>query len=1024
VSEPVLPRIPAVGEKLSGFRITEVHELDEFRAKGIRARHDATGMEVYHVASEDEENLFAFAFKSLPSDSTGVAHILEHTVLCGSERFPVKDPFLLLLKGSMNTFLNAFTYPDKTVYPASSTVHQDLFNLLEVYGDAVFFPRISREMFRQEGHRLEFGPDGKLIRTGVVYNEMKGNYSSHESVAAEWCFRSLFPDTAYAHDSGGDPAKIPDLTYEDFVAFHHKNYHPSNTLLFVYGNIPTQDYLSFISDKFLSRFPAVSLSTRPTAYTKIPVKPFSEPKRLTVTYPSGPEDEEGDAASITLNWMLPSIDNPVAVLAREILSELLIGSAASPLQRALVDSELGEDLSSPTGLETEIERMCFSAGLRGTSAGREADIEKVIQNALSTIVQDGFDRDLVEGTLRRFEFRAREIKGGPFGLRLALRSLRAWLHGAPPDLSLRFVPRMVAIREAMAATPRYFEKLVETDLLSNPHRTTVTVVPDAEQNRREAEAEAAKLAAIEAGLSPTERERILQDQKTLEAIQHGQERPEDVATIPFLKEKDIPRAVRTFPFTTTEIPVEGSSIPVHSHDLYTNGIAYADLLFEADGIPAEDLAFLPFLLSAISNLGLPDTSYEQTATRLNLLTGGFSASCESSPTVDGSLRVFVTARFKVLEANIKEAVRLCTTILTQADFSDTKRLADLFTENRNENRSSLLPSGNGYAVLRNERYLSKSEALEELWRGVTQIQLLESLGRTLGDKLPDFLSEVLSGIRSRLFTRQGVRLNITGNANSIKTLQAELLAWITTLPEEKPAYNSSVTSSLLPGFSNASFASSWIDSCRVALDVTLDDATDTIEALLLPSKVAFSALSVRGSHISSPDHAIQTLLAHILRTGPLWEKIRMKGGAYGAGASLDGLASIFSFSSYRDPNIGSSFRAYREALEDISTKGIGAQDLLLAKIGIVGRDLKPLSPPDRAYIALRRYLTGIDDALRQKIRDILLAAKDEDIRSAAQNLALLLEKPLRTVMAGPEMVDKEEEQDPAFHVRRLDIRPL
>jgi len=1017
--------IPAVGQKLHGFVITAVHELDEFRAKGIHARHLESSMEVYHVHNDDEENLFAFALRTIPEDSSGVAHILEHTVLCGSERFPIKDPFTLLVKGSMNTFLNAFTFPDKTVYPASSTVPQDLFNLMEVYGDAVYFPQIKPEMFRQEGHRLEFGPDGKLVRSGIVLNEMKGNYSTHDSVAADWCYRSLFPGSSYEHDSGGDPAAIPTLDYETFRAFHKKYYSPGNTLLFLYGNIPTSDYLSFVNSKFLSRFASGSYGQALPAGAVLDVKTFTTPRELTVTCPADPEDAESNSASVTMNWLLPAVTDPLEVLSHEILSELLIGSPASPLQRALVDSGLGEDLSSPSGLETELYRLIFSVGLRGTSEERKTDIAKLIRSTLANICEQGFDKDLVEGTMRRFEFRAREIKGGPFGLRLMRRSLRAWLHGASPDLSLRFADTMSGIRNQLAANPRYFEALVQSRYLDNPHASVVTVLPDASQNAREAAAEEQELSALLASMSPTEQQRIREEQATLKLYQETPDSPEAVAKLPFLGEADIPRTVRTIPQQTKKATIDHDTIPVHEHDIYTNGICYMDIAFNSNALLPEELFFLPTLLGIIPNLGLPGHGYEKTATELSLVSGGFAGYCETSMRMDQSQSILSFFRFKSLNTDIAEAVRLCTSLISRADLSDKKRLLDLFVENRNESRSSIVPSGSAYAAMRSERFFAPSEALEELWRGITQILGAESLEKQLGDKLAPFLSEALQALRKRLLARNTMLLNIAGDTTSMNQAQAAILDWAKSLPEHVMEQNTSMRT-ILEKHAGKAWTANFLHLCSDAMAPQAPAHVGRelqAEALTLSSKVAFTASSTVGAVLGSKAYAAQSILAHQMRSGQLWERIRMKGGAYGANASNDGLSRTFSFSSYRDPNIASSFHAYRESLADLATNGMSPQDLVLAKIGIVARDIRPLAPAEQSYIALRRSLYGASDALRQQTRDWTIKLQDQDIREEAQSLAKLMQNAQNAVITGSELADKEERQSSDLKLRRHDISP-
>jgi Zn-dependent M16 (insulinase) family peptidase len=482
--------------RLSGFEITPVRDIQEYRSVGIRARHVATGLDLYHLFSDDEENLFSFIFKTPSKDNSGVAHILEHSVLSGSRSYPIKDPFLALMKGSMNTFLNAMTYPDKTVYPASSILEQDYFNLMSVYGDSVFFPLLRREIFMQEGIRFEKGEDGLPVPQGVVFNEMQGAYSNHDSIVAEWSYRTLFPDTPYRFDSGGEPESILGLSYEDFLAYHATYYHPSNCRIFLYGNIPTEKQLSFIEEKFLSSFSKLSIDS------EIPVQPrWTSPRFSEFTAPLG-GDEDDDTTTITLNWLTRSLDDPVGVLSMEVLSEILLGNSGSPLEKAIVDSGLGDDVSPVSGLESEVREMVFSVGLRGTDPSQREKFEKLVFSTLSGLASKGIPREIIEGAVRRVEFRNREIRGGyPFGLRLMGKALRGWLHGNDPENTLEFSKHMHTLKETLRERPRYFEELIKTVFIENNHRVSVVVRPDAGHENRQNELLREKLGGRENALS-------------------------------------------------------------------------------------------------------------------------------------------------------------------------------------------------------------------------------------------------------------------------------------------------------------------------------------------------------------------------------------------------------------------------------------------------------------------------------------------------------------------------------------------
>jgi hypothetical protein len=422
------------GDSYAGFHVLSVKEVPEYRSAGIHLKHTATGCRVYHLVNDDEENLFSFGFKTPPPNNTGVSHIIEHSVLSGSERFPVKDPFIELIKGSMKTFLNAMTYPDKTIYPASSINEKDLFNLMLVDGDAVFFPLLRKEIFLQEGYRLELGESTNPFITGVVYNEMQGNYSSHESIVGEWSYRSLFTNSPYRFDSGGDPENIPELTYEQFLDYHRTYYHPSNCYLFLYGNIATERYLEFLDHHFLSSFTAREVDT-----VIPPQRRWTGPIELVKGCPIAEDESPENKTTISINWLCNDITDTVTTLGLEILSEALLGNPGSPLHKKIIDSGIGEDLSPVSGYYENIKESVFSVGVRGSNPDRSEEFTDLVLEELQDLVSRGIPEDALEGAVYRTEFRNREIPAGiPLGLRLMSRAYRGWIHTGDPESTLLF----------------------------------------------------------------------------------------------------------------------------------------------------------------------------------------------------------------------------------------------------------------------------------------------------------------------------------------------------------------------------------------------------------------------------------------------------------------------------------------------------------------------------------------------------------------------------------------------------------
>ncbi|MDR3123528.1 MAG: insulinase family protein, partial [Treponema sp.] len=582
----------------SGFEILAELDLGELNAKGIWARHTKSGAQVFHVLNDDAENLFAFAFATAPEDSTGAAHILEHSALCGSENYPLKDAFLVLAQGSLQTFLNAWTFPDKTVYPASSPNEQDYFNLMAVYGDAVFRPLLSEWTFLQEGHRLAFAPGEnspsaeKLRITGVVYNEMKGAYSSMDEYAGRWSIRAALPDTPYAFDSGGDPEKIPELTLEGLRDFHRRRYSPANCRIFLAGNIPTEKQLRFLAEKFLDSLPAGE------AAPPIPrAKRWTEPQTIVVPCPAGPDQK----SIALLSWLLDDSADTAETMAFSALAEILLGHDGSPLTRLLVESGLGEDLAPASGLETDLKETVFAAGLRGvdrSGAGNiAAKIEKLILGELQRLASEGIPREEIEAALLSMEFANREIRrsGGPYSLVWMQRSLRAWLHGGKPWDSLLFAGPFAELQCSLEADSRYFEKLIQRRLLDNPHRALIVIDPQPGFQEQKDAKLAAELAGKEAALTGEERQGIIDKAAELEKIQSEKDSPEALAAIPHLSRKDLAPDIETVP---REL-LDARGVPVIGHEIFTNGISYGDFFIPLDILESGDYPWLPLFSRSI-----------------------------------------------------------------------------------------------------------------------------------------------------------------------------------------------------------------------------------------------------------------------------------------------------------------------------------------------------------------------------------------------------------------------------------------
>jgi Zn-dependent M16 (insulinase) family peptidase len=948
-------------ESIRGFDVLSRRVLPEYRVHGVHVSHPATGCEVLHLAATDAENLFAFCFATPPRDDSGVSHIIEHTVLSGSRRFPVKEPFSALMKGSMHTFLNALTYPDRTVYPAASCNRADFFNLLAVYGDAVFHPLLRKETFMQEAWRLEEAQgeaaSGEMRFAGIVYNEMKGAYSSPDSVVSEWATRSLFPDTPYRFDSGGDPQSIPGLTLDAAREFHARYYHPSNCRIFLYGDIPLEDILEFLSAHFLSGF------ARQKIEAGIPLqRRWDAPRRLEKTFPVKPDTPLEGRSSITVSWLLPPVTDPVEIVTHEVLSEVLVESAGSPLRKVLVDSGLGEDLSPISGLETDLRQMNFAVGLRGTEPGREERITGLILETLSRLSTGGLDPGLVRSMMDRVEFRHREIKGGssPYALRLMGRTLRGWVHGVDPFDSLGFESSMKELKARLAGDSRYLEGCLDRGFVSNPHRLTLVVRPDAGQEERDAAAEKARIAAVVGRMSATERKAVLSDARAFRDYQAAPDSPASLALIPSLRRGDIPPNVERIPIEQTRTP---SGIPVALHDIFTNEIVYLDLAFPTDGLSGDLSLLLSLFGRAVCGMGIPGMRYDQVALELSRLTGGFSAFLDAGGVVGQPERFgqFIFFRTRCLRQNLREASRLVAQLLAAADFRDTARLRDILLELRNDMKSSLIPAGHQYAMLRAAAMLSPSVAREEEWRGVTQLLFLERIAGDVDGQLPRII-ESLEKIRSALM----VRPLLIANATSAGDCFAEILQAVEELAARLPAGGAAATEP---------------PAARADRPVGA-----TAESLVASASVGYVARAVPGFRFEHPLNGPVAVLGHLLSTGYLWEKVRMEGGAYGAFSFPRNMDGLFLFGSYRDPHITSTLRAFEDGLAFMETGALDEGEVEKAVIGAIGREDRPMDPGEKGFVSLQRMLHGVTDEARQERRVTLLQADRRAVSDAARAL--------------------------------------
>jgi Zn-dependent M16 (insulinase) family peptidase len=971
----------AAGGSYRGFDVLAVADVPEYASIGVHLRHRSTGFEVFHLLNGDAENLFAFSFRTSDASSRGAPHILEHSVLCGSRRYPLKDPFIRMVNQSVKTYLNAVTYPDATVYPASSQVEADYFNLLSVYGDAVFFPRLERWAFRQEAHRLECDGAGRLSIQGVVYNEMKGVYSSFESVAADAAVRSLLPGTVYAGDSGGDPLEIPLLSYGDFKAFHAARYHPGNCLLFLYGNIPTETQLDFAEERFLKDF----AGTPPAA--PVPngdVAPFSRPVALEIPAPAGSES----GCTVLVNWLLCKTADAVSHMEAVFLTEVLLGHDASPLTRALLDSGLGEDVAPACGIEADVKYTLLSAGLRGVKRQDAPLVERCIRDALEAVAAGGADSRDVAGAVMGVDFSNREIRraNGPYSLVLGRRVLRSWAHGGSPWDCLSPRATFAEVKRRLSAESGYIPRLIRTLLLDNPHRSLVTAYPDAAYGAGRERAEQELASRLAAGTTP---DAIRAEQAELTRFQQSSDDEKAAASLPHLSPKDLPAGIDRIE-TTAFLADKG--VPVFRNREHTNGISYVVAGFPVDALPPEDFPLLPLFADALTNCGFGGKDWAECGAEIAATAGGFGASLFASslpePVPPDAFMLPETAmrpllgrswlfvHVKMLNEKTGEALGLLADCLASARFSDLKRLTDLTLEARNDTRASVIPAGNEYAASRAACLFSVPKAIDEIWHGAAQLFTLDRLAAgDMGGTAAAFdrLRETLRA--------SGAVLHITADDEGLALCEKSLAGFISRCGLAAPAGDFASA----PGGATRN-RDAFFRLC--ALPWKQDSGGDFgTELCLAPSsQVGFACRSLAASAYGTAESVHEAVFAHWFSNTLLWEQIRTIGGAYGAFALPDAIEGVFSLATYRDPKPFRSLGAFAECLKKAVAFPFDRETAERAITGAYSREVQPRSPSSRGFQGFIRALYGLTERAREERIARILSVREEDLRNAARRL--------------------------------------
>lgn len=899
------------GDIILDFKIIKSAQLKEINSFYYELEHIGTRAKYVHISNDDTENTFSVAFKTVPWDSTGVAHILEHTVLCGSQKFPVRDPFFSMIKRSLNTFMNAFTASDWTMYPFSTQNKKDFYNLLDVYLDAAFFPNIDLLSFKQEGHRLEF-EGNKLVYKGVVYNEMKGAMSSPDQVLRRSILKALYPDNTYSNNSGGDPAVIPSLTHQQLVEFHKRHYHPSNSFFYTYGNMPLKDHLAFIQEKTLSRFQAIDPKTDVRSQPR-----WNKPETVIEFYPLAPNEDPGKKCQICTAWLTSDIKDSFEVLSLSLLEEILLGNSASPLRKALMDSGLGTALSDASGFSPDNRDTMFACGLKDVEESSGSEIEKIINNVLENLVKEGIDTRLIDAAIHQMEFQRKEVSNVPYpyGIKLLMVFCGTWFHGGDPLRVLEFDEDLHHLRDEMKKG-RFFENLIQKYFLDNKHKVVFTLKPDQAMAQKEAAEFEIGLKAIAAELTDKEKEQINKDAKALKILQ---ESSEDISILPTLELEDIP------PMVKSVLPASmDTSLPAQWYEQPTSGIFYYTSVAGIGTLSASLMPLVPFFCYAFSKSGTRKHDYTEIARLLSTYTGGLglSANVRTRYEDPGECLPFISFSGKCLNRNEEKMFEIISELLTGFNFADLPRLKTLLLEYRASMESMIVRNGHSYAISLASRNFSATRTLSEIWSGVHQLKTIKEITDNLDNKKLESIAQDMRNIGKHVFTQKNMKFALVGESPALFTAVAPL---------------NSIISSLDSGKSNGFTAPDIKPGTELPR-----------EGWSTSSAVSFVAKAFEAVPMGHEDAPALSVISKILRSMYLHREIREKGGAYGGFAVYNKEDGLFCLGSYRDPHIAATLKIYDNSSDFIKSGEYNDEDVKEAILQVCSDIDKPDTPANAA----------------------------------------------------------------------------
>lgn len=959
------------GNKVHGFRLLDEQTVAEVNSQAKLFEHEKSGARLLFLENDDDNKVFSVTFRTPPTDSTGVAHIVEHSVLCGSRKFPLKEPFVELVKGSLNTFLNAMTFPDKTMYPVASRNEKDFRNLMDVYLDAVFFPNMLKdpEILMQEGWHYELDDmDGDLTYKGVVYNEMKGVFSSPDAILDHKILEVLFPDNTYGFESGGDPEVIPELTHQQFCEFHSKYYHPSNSYIFLYGNVDIDDALQFLDGEYLNKF-----DKQPIQSDIQPQQSFAKPADKVFPYAVSTNEPTEDKTLLSLNFVVGCANNAQSYLAFQMLAHLLLDTPAAPLKKALIDAGIGKEVF---GYFTEsLLQPTFSIIVSGANQSNKEEFVKIVYQTLQQLVAEGITTRLAEASVNSAEFKLREANygGRPKGLAYNIKCMDSWLYDADPLLHLAYEPTLAKIKAGL--NEHYFEALIKEYFLDNLHQAIVTLVPQPGMAEEKAEELKSHLARYKAGLSEAQLTKIVKQTKQLKQRQETPDTEEALAVIPLVKLSDLERKAEILPIEERVV----QNIPLLFHPIFTNQIAYVNLLFDTRQVPQADIPYVHLLAEMLGKVDTDKNDYGELANEINLHTGGiyYDVLAYADKVSDDVYYPKFRIRSKALVGKLPQALQLLGEVTGNSSFSDKKRLREIIQQTKANWETSLFRRGQQIVASRVLSYFSPVAKYNEIGL-LSFYQFLIELEKSLSERL-DEISAKLEQVARLLFNKDNLLISLTCEEAEFQQFQSQL-------------------QSLTGQLGNLPFKT---------VDYQFDFA-QVNEGLMTSGKVQYVAKGANFRRQGFEYHGSLKVLETILRYDYLWNRIRVQGGAYGGFAQFERTGNMV-FGSYRDPNLKESLTVYDETATFLRSFDVSDREMTKYIIGTMSQLDSPLTPQMKGERATMYYIRNISQNDIQQERNEIVATKRETIQNIADMIDHAMKQNYICVMGGEQKIKANKE---------------